>query len=100
MIQVILKVLKVFCGLGGQFVMPFIAPLINPSGWTVLTLCVFLPILFAGDPKQQWNSEDGKDRNAGIAFRNAFFIYYGICILCLCSLYQTICKVNDSVNPM
>lgn len=100
MIQVLLKVLGMFCGLGGQYVMPFITPLINPAGWSSLVLCVFLPIYFSKESViNSKKKDDGSlEKNSGIAFGFAFLIYYTICVILLCSMYKAICKVNE-YNP-
>lgn len=101
MIQVILKALSAFCGLGGQYFMPIITPLINPFSWSCLVLCFFLPIYFSGDnPLNSVTKEDGsKERSGGRAFGFAFLIYYIICVALVCSLYGAACKVNE-YNPM
>lgn len=100
MIQIILKVLGLFCGLGGQFVMPFITPLLNPAGWSSLVLCVFLPIYYSSpNILNSKTKEDGSlEKNSGRSFGFAFLIYYAICIVILCSMYGAICKANQ-YNP-
>lgn len=100
MIQIILKVLGLFCGLGGQYVMPFITPLINPMGWSVLVLSVFLPIYFSKDNVLNSKPKDdgSLQRDSGRAFGFAFLIYYTFCVLVTCSLYGAACKVNQ-YNP-
>lgn len=97
MIQIILKMISMFCRFGGPFVAPIIMPLINPLSWTTLTLCVFLPIYFSN--VNQLNSEDGKEKNSTTAFKFAFIIHYAICVLCLCSVMQSVCSANNKYNP-
>lgn len=102
MIQVILKAFSMFCGFGGSYVAPFLIPLINPSCWVVLVLCVFLPIYFSTDSVLNSDTQpDGsKKKNGGKAFVFAFLFYYVILLILGCSSMQAACKVNDSVNPM
>lgn len=97
MIQLILKGVSMFCGAGGKFWAPFLIQLVNPSSWSILVLCVFLPIYFS--KLSVLNSEDGKEKKIGRTFGIAFGIYYAIMVIILCSIMQSVCKVNDSYNP-
>jgi hypothetical protein len=98
MIQLILKGVTMFCGAGGQIWAPFVMQLVNPFSWSVLVLCVFLPIYFSNP--SVLNSADGKKKQIDRTFGIAFGIYYVIMVIILCSVMQSACKVNDSYNPM
>lgn len=101
MIQVILKAFSLFCGLGGANVAPFLVPLINPSSWVVLVLCVFLPIYFSQDSVLNTDTlpDGSRKKNGGKAFGFAFLFYYVILVSIGCSLMQTACKANNALNP-
>jgi hypothetical protein len=90
-----------FCSFGGEWIAPFLIPLINPICWVVLVLCVFLPIYFSRDSVLNTDTQvDGsKKRNAGKAFGFAFVFYYVILVILGCSIMQVACKANDSYNP-
>lgn len=97
MAQVILKGASLFCGLGGPYVAPFIAPLINPVGWSMLMLCCFLPILTM--PVSFLNSTNGIKQDSKRSFTSAFLIYYIICIILMFILLNMACNVNNQINP-
>lgn len=102
MIQVILKAFAMFCGFGGATFAPFLIPLINPSCWVVLVLCVFLPIYFSQDSFLNTDTlpDGSKKKNGGKAFGFAFLFYYVILLILGCSIMQATCKANDAFNPM
>lgn len=96
MAQVVLKFLSIFCGIpGAKYITPFFTPLINPSSWSLMLLCFFLPILSSGGQALS-KDEDGKTSGKK-AFRSAFFIWYGIAVIITCSLMQAACKVSNSL---
>ena len=101
MIQFILKIFSMFCGIGGQYIAPFITPLINPSCWSVLILSCFLPIYFQSNNflNSTTNEKGEKESSAGRAFGFAFSIWYLIAISIVCAIMQFACKVSDQVNP-
>ena len=103
MIQLILEAFSVFCKFGGQFVMPFIFPLMQlimpPQlicGWMILLLCFFTPIMTSNGGVNTFSSSDGKTRNGTRAFGFAFLFYYICMVITACCLYQVACKVQDS----
>ena len=90
-----------FCSAGGPYIAPLLIPLLNPSSWSVLVLCVFLPILYSADSELNSDTDEkgNKTKNSGKAFGYAFLIYYVICVLLMCSVMQGICKVSNKYNP-
>jgi hypothetical protein len=103
MIQLLLQIFSIFCKFGGQFVMPFIFPLmflIMPPqlfcGWIILLLCFFTPIMTSNGGVNALGSYDGKTRDSKRAFGFAFLLYYICMMLFGCCMYQVACKVQQS----
>lgn len=104
MIQALMALFKMFCGFGGQYLMPFLFPIFSlvvpPQlvlGWIVLLICFFLPIMVSGENGiNKLNSSDGQTRNGGRAFGFAALFYYICMVIVTCSVYQVACKVADS----
>lgn len=97
MIQIIMKSMSMFCGGPLKYIAPLFMPLINPSSWSVLVICVIIPIYWS--KVSTLNSDDGKEKSYKRTLGVAFGIYYAIMIVLLCSIMQSICKVNDQYNP-
>ena len=98
MIQILIRATKIFCAFGGPNFAPFIMPIIGPMCWVTLVLCVFLPIYFSSPSFLNSNiNSDNKEKKAGRAFLSAFLIHYTICVILLCSIMQTTCKVSKYV---
>ena len=104
MLQLILTAFQVFCGFGGPYVMPFIAPfmfLIMPPalifGWLVLLLCFFTPIMTVNGGVNAVSSNDGKTRDSTRSFGFAFLFYYICMVIVACSVSQVACKVQEAL---
>lgn len=102
MIQLILKVFSWFCGLGGQYIAPFITPLLNPLCWSVLILSCFLPIYFSGQNflNSSENEKGEKVSSGGRAFGFAFLIWYISAVSIVCVIMQYACSINERLNPL
>ncbi len=98
MAQVLLKAFQIFCGIGGQYIGPFLMPLINPFNWSILVLSVFLPIYLSPPNVLNYDYEKN-EKNSGKAFGLAFLIYYIISVILFCIFYRVMCAVSDAVDP-
>jgi hypothetical protein len=78
------------CGLGGQYVAPFIMPLINPGAWS--SCLVLLLICSTCAPTTPINSGDFKSTS-----RNVCIVHYISCVLVLCCVFGAVCKVDSAV---
>lgn len=106
MIQLILKIVSLFCNFGGPYVAPLIIPiygLLVPLTlplfcclWSILCCSIFIP-LQRSDPNIL-NSKDGEKR-FGRTFGFSFLIYYLLIVSSMCLLMQKACQVNDAINP-
>jgi len=93
---IVYKVLTIFCKLGGPYVMPFIAPILAPIGWSILCCCCVSPLYWSMDPNIM-NSTDkpdgGKEKSFMRSFSCGFLIYYPICVILLCIMARGICGI-------
>jgi hypothetical protein len=96
----LLKTFTLFCSFGGSYIAPFLIPLLNPSCWVVLVLCVFLPIYFSPDSAINSDTQDDgtKKKNGGKAFGFAFLFYYIILVILACSIMQLSCQASKAIN--
>jgi hypothetical protein len=115
MAQLVLKIVSLFCGLGGPSIAPFIVPIVALimicnipsafSAWTTLLVCCFTPIMMIGSKGTDGNninvlnSSDGQTRNGGKAFGFAFLLYYLCMVPTLCFVMGKACEVNAAINP-
>jgi hypothetical protein len=109
MATVIKKGLSLYCSLGGPYISPFVVPILNLinilsfpifiSCWLILILSIFIPINFSGQNilNTSTGTDNKKIKNSGKAFGISFAIYYVIMLSCLCSLMQSICRVNNDI---
>jgi hypothetical protein len=106
MIQLVLKIVSLFCKLGGPYIAPLIIPiygLLVPltlplfcSLWSILCCSIFIPIQ-TSEPNVL-NSKDGEKR-FGRSLGFSLLIYYPIIVSCMCVIMQKACKVNNTINP-
>jgi hypothetical protein len=110
MASLVKKGLGIYCSVGGPFISPFFAPILNLlnfvvlplfiSCWCVLIISIFIPINFSGDNilNTTTNPDNTKRKNPGKAFGFSFLIYYIIMVSCFCVVMQSVCKINDSID--
>ncbi len=98
MIQIILKLLSLFCKIGGKWVFMFVQPLISPFSWSTLVLSVFLPIYYSKKNFMNYDEESGK-KDSTKAFGYSFLIHYIICVIFLYFVFTAACRVSDEINP-
>lgn len=98
MAQVFLKAFQIFCGIGGQYIGPFLMPIINPFNWSILVLSVFLPIYLSPPNALNYDYEKN-EKNSTKAFGFSFLIYYIISVILFCLMYRVMCSIADSVDP-
>lgn len=94
MIQLLIRIVKIFCAFGGPYIAPFIMPIIGPLCWITLVFCAFLPIYLSSP--SILNSDNG-EKSSGRAFLSAFLIHYTICVILLCMIMQATCGVSNYV---
>jgi len=95
MIQLILKIISIGCGIGGQYFAPFIMAALNIPGYLLCFLPLCLLATFAFEPNFI-NSSNGKDKNTARTSMIVCSIYYVICVTLMCSLFQTVCRSASS----